>query len=126
MAQAREILGILGERRRDLGMPVATLAKRAGVSVSTTKRILAGNPHIAFASLLAIADALGMRDLRHGENIVAMRQRQATEKAKRLVRMVQATSSLEGQAVDRAAERRMVARTVTELLRGSSAALWAY
>jgi len=125
MTQAREILKVLGERRRDLGMPVATLAKRAGLCVSTTKRILAGNPRVAFASVVAIADALGIRDLRHSENIVSMREKQASEKAKRLVRMVQATSSLEGQAVDGVAEKRMVARTVTQLLRGSSAALWA-
>lgn len=125
MTQMPDILRELAKRRRDLRMPVETLATRAGVSARTTRRILAGNPHVAFASVLAVADALGMRDLSHGSNTDAMRQRQARQKAKQLVKIVQGTSALEGQAVDKTAERHMVARTVTDLLNGPPAALWA-
>lgn len=125
MRQIREILKGLGRRRRDLGMPIRTLAVRAGVPIRTTERILGAGSRVAFASVLAVADALGMRDLHRGQDILAMRQRQAGEKAEKLVEMVQATSALEAQAVDRAAERRMVARTVAELLKGPLAVLWA-
>lgn len=125
MRQIREILKGLGQRRRDLGMPIRTLAVRAGVPIRTTERILGAGSRVAFASVLAVADALGMRDLSDGKDIPAMRQRQATEKAEKLVEMVQATSALEAQAVDRAAELRMIARTVTDLLKGPPAVLWA-
>lgn len=125
MRQIRDILKGLGQRRRDLGMPIRTLAVRAGVPVRTTERILGAGSRVAFASVLAVADALGMRDLHRGQDIPAMRQRQATEKAEKLVKMIQATSALEAQAVDRAAERRMVARTVADLLKGRPAVLWA-
>lgn len=125
MRQIREILKELNQRRRDLGMPIRTLAVRAEVPVRTTERILGGGPRVAFASVLAVADALGMRHLRDGKDIPAMRHRQAGEKAEKLVKMVQATSALEAQAVDKAAERRMVARTVTDLLKGPPAVLWA-
>ena len=124
MTQIREILKELNQRRRDLGMPIRALAVRAGVPVRTTERILGGGSRVAFASVLAVADALGMRDLHRGQDILAMRQRQASEKAEKLVKMVQATSALEAQAVDRAAQRRMVARTVTDLLKGPPAVLW--
>ncbi len=125
MGETPDILRELAERRRLLKMPVEVLARRGGVSVRTTKRILAGNTHVAFGSVLAVARALGMGDLHRGEDIVAMRQRQAREKAEKLIKMVQATSALEGQAVDRAAESHMIARTVRDLLSGPAAALWA-
>lgn len=125
MAETPDILRELAERRRDLKMPVEVLARRAGVSTRTTKRILAGNTHVAFGSVRAVARALGMPDLHRGEDIVAMRQRQAREKAEKLIKMVQASSALEGQAVDKAAESRMVSRTITDLLKGPATALWA-
>ena len=125
MAQIPKILKELAQRRHDLGMPIRTLAMRAGVPVRTTERILGGGARVALASVLAVADALGMRDLHRGQDILAMRKRQAGQKAEKLVKMVQATSALEAQAVDRAAERRMVARTVTDLLKGPPAVLWA-
>jgi len=125
MRSVRDILVDLKRRQRDLGMPIGVLAELAGISVSTVKRILGGNPQVAFASVLALADALGMGDLSNGESVSVMRQRQAEAKAEKLVGMVQGTSSLEGQAVDDSATRNMVDRTVVELLKGSSAALWA-
>jgi len=124
MKSVRDILIDLKRRQRDLGMPIYVLAERAGVSVSTVKRILGGNTQVAFASVWALADALGMTDLSSGERVAVMRQRQAEAKAEKLIGMVQGTSSLEGQAVDDSAIKNMVDRTVVRLLKGSSAALW--
>ncbi len=125
MTQVRDILRELAQRRVDLHMPIGVLARRAGVSVRTARRILDGSAHVAFASVLAVADALGMRDLSHGMRTDAMRQEQAREKARELVSDLQGTSALEGQAVGKSAERDMIARTVTELLSGAPVALWA-
>jgi len=106
-------------------MPIDVLAERAGISASTVKRILGGKTQVAFASVLACAGALGMGDLSNGQSVSLMRQRQAEAKAEKLVAMVQGTSSLEGQAIGDSAVRNMIERTVVELLKGSSAALWA-
>jgi len=47
------------QRRADLGMPYAALARRAGVSLSTVKRVFAGKC-AQLDTLWAIADALGL------------------------------------------------------------------
>ena len=53
-----------------------------------------------------------------------LRERQARSKAKQLVRLVQGSAGLEGQAVDQQEFESMVARTTQELLR-STRKLWA-
>ena len=117
----------LDERRKRLGMSYAVLATRSGVSMPTVVRILSGrNPDASFAKVMALADALGIsfhmkEDLDEDE----LREKQARRKAEYLVRMVQGTSSLEGQAVDSGTLQRMVRQTTHELLGSrSNRKLW--
>ena len=120
------LLRTLDARRRELGMSHAVLAQRSAVSLPTVQRILSGNHTTAsFANVVAIADALGMC-LKFGATVEPekLRRVQARQKAKRLVRMVQGTSGLEGQAVDADTIRRLEERTVHELLAGSNRRLW--
>jgi transcriptional regulator with XRE-family HTH domain len=127
----------LEARRRELKMSRACLAHRSGVSAPTVYRILAGgleNAH--FRYVLAIARALGMsihydpidkeEPLRFRPRIdaSALVRQEARRKAKSLVRMVQATSGLEGQGVDSIAEKNMVRQTVAELMAGSRRRVW--
>lgn len=115
----------LAARRRELGMSFPQLAERSGVSEPTAKRILGGHAASAsYASVAAVAEALGMP---LGSNPIdpdEFRERVALEKAKRLARMVQGTSALEAQAVSPAEFSRLVDQSVHELLARSPRRLW--
>jgi transcriptional regulator with XRE-family HTH domain len=113
-------------------MTKRALAARAGVSLPTVNRILSGKEkRLMIGNVEAIAKALGVV-IRLGaatgvdeiENAFELREKQATKKAKRLVRMVQGTMGLEAQAVDNSVLDQMVRQTVCELLAGSSRRLW--
>src|SRR5581483_6754387 len=94
----------LEERRRKLGMSMAALAKRSGVSLPTVTRILSGHHSTAhFESIVAISDALGIAvEPKEEKSPHDFLKEVALEKAQRLVKLVQGTSGLEGQAVDSA------------------------
>lgn len=114
------------KRRRELGMSRSTLARRSHVSLPTVNRILSEqHPRATFANVAAIADALGLELTAVGaESSEELARKQARSKAKHLVRLVQGTSGLEGQAVDQQELEAMVARTTEKLLRAKRR-LWA-
>jgi transcriptional regulator with XRE-family HTH domain len=116
----------LEQRRRQLGLSYAALAKRSGVSSSTVVRFLSGRyPQISFQNVVAIATALGF-DATFSPTATArdMRRAQAQTKARRLVAFVQGTSGLEAQAVDSEQLEEMTERAANELLAGSPRRLW--
>jgi len=107
-------------------MTYSSLAERSGVSEPTVKRILAGRlAEASFENVAAIAEALGMPLLADPVDIDAFCERAAQEKAQRAARLVQGTSALEAQAVDQEQYRRLVERSVQELLTGPRRQLWA-
>ena len=112
-----DILRKIDKRRRELGMSRTALAKRSQVSLSTVNRILSGqHPEAKFSNVLAIADALDIELTsvpRSGCD--ELRQKQAMNKARRLVRLVQGTSALEGQGLDADELEEMVRHTSREL-----------
>jgi transcriptional regulator with XRE-family HTH domain len=116
----------LNVRRQMLKMSYAIVAKRSGVSTPTVIRILSGsNPNASFASVVRIAEAVGMGVKFEPETGVAdLRERQAENKARRLSRMVQGTSGLEAQAIDADDLEGMTRQTAHELLAGSARKLW--
>ncbi|MCA9274968.1 MAG: helix-turn-helix domain-containing protein [Phycisphaerales bacterium] len=121
-----EILTTLRARRRELGMTFEILADRSGVSVSTLKRMLASTASDASMSdTLAVAQALGVTLSARMPSAEEFREEQAHAKARKLVRMVQGTSALESQGVDDDHIRRMIERTVRDLLNGPRRKLWA-
>jgi transcriptional regulator with XRE-family HTH domain len=120
------LLKQLNQRRRALGLSYELLSKRSGVSRPTVQRVLSGRHAAAsLANVVAIAEALGLA-LRFDSRIEAakLRREQAERKARKLVALVQGTSGLEGQAVDRQAVETMVEQTTHELLAGSKSKLW--
>lgn len=125
MTQTRNILNMLGQRRRALAMPYDELQRRSGVSTSTLKRVLRGEVTVSFATVASVADSLGV-DLgtTHAQDVTAMRERQARVKARKLIALVQGTSALEGQAVDESDRRLMEQKTAAQLLAGSGLKLW--
>ena len=117
---------VLDRRRRELGLSYELLAQRCGLSRPTVYRILSGHHGAAsFASVAAIAESLGLEIRFHSRvDPRTLRRDQAQRKAKQLVALVQGTSGLEGQAVDRRAIEAMVERTTDELMAGSKRRLW--
>ena len=115
----------LNRRREALGMSHAVLAQRSGVSEAAVKRILGGRaPEASYARVTAIASVLGVgvgvAEVAEDEKL----RQQARAKAERVARLVQGTSALESQAVDRGTYERLVERSYHELLAGSRRRLW--
>jgi transcriptional regulator with XRE-family HTH domain len=120
------LLKNLDDRRRELGLSYELLSRRCGVSRPTVQRILSGHHAAAsFANIMAIAESLGL-GLRFDSTIDArdLKREQAVRKAKKLIALVQGTSGLEGQAVDKKTVDSMVEQTTHELLAGSKRRLW--
>ena len=116
----------LNGRRKALGISFATLARLSGVSEPTAKRILGGQlGEASFANVAAIAVTLGASLGLEELDTDAMCRDQAHRKAEQIARLVQGTSALENQAVDAATYRKLVERSVHELLAGSRRRLWA-
>lgn len=111
------IIRQLEQRRQGLKMSRATLARRSGVSLPTVNRILSGKHDSAsFANILAIAEALRI-EIKAEEQGTSyeVREQQAVKKAKYLVRLVQGTSTLEGQGLDEQELAEMIDQTSKEL-----------
>ena len=120
------LLKNLDDRRRELGLSYELLSKRSGVSRPTVQRILSGHHAAAsFASIVAIAESMGLA-IRFDSTVDArdFKRDQAQRKATRLVALVQGTSGLEGQAVDKNAVEAIVEQTTHELLAGPKRKLW--
>lgn len=113
-------------RRNEMGISCADLAQRSRLGHRTVQRIFSGedaNPRLA--TVLALAEAMGV-DLQVAISPVnAIRQRQASRKAEKLVSLVQGTSALEAQGLSAKEVRRLQVRTARELLRGPKHRLWA-
>ncbi len=121
MAFFSELVRFLDRRRHQLGVTYQALAERSGVSLPTVHRILGGGQQSArLSTVLAIARVLGVRLNFDAESDVDdLLERQARQKAERLVGMVQGSAALEGQGLDDDTRERMVRRTVHELRAGS-------
>jgi transcriptional regulator with XRE-family HTH domain len=122
-------------RRRELGMSYRVLAQRSGVSLPVVQRLLSGRIQSpSFRNVMAVAQALGEGLPRvlpdgsctfdFGVSAQKLREQQAEQKARGLVGMVQGTSALEAQAVNKTVYHTMVERTCHELLAGSNQRLW--
>jgi len=117
----------LNDRREKLGISCSVLAKRAGMSLRSVQRILSGeetNPGFQTVTSLARELGVGIR-LDDEMDVRAVRQRQAEQKAERILAIVQGTSALEAQAVSPQTMRDLHEKTVHELLAGSPRRLWA-
>lgn len=110
-------------------MPLAEIARRADLSVTTVQTVLAANMNASkvrpsFESILAISAAMGVDFKVKARSIAAFRREQARRKAKDIVKMVQASSALESQAVDEKTTKMLEQQTIAELLSGPRRKLW--
>ena len=113
------------QRRQQLGLSCAQLGQRTGLSLRTIQRVLSGKEaDPGFATVTLLAKALGVALRLDEEDINTLRLRQATEKADRLVALVQGTSALEEQGLSATTLQDLRQRTVRDLLAGSNRKLW--
>ena len=115
----------LDTRRQQLGMSCAAVAQRSGVSLVTVQRMMRGDYRRAvYDNVAKVAQAVGMGiELNPLGDAETYRERQARQKAERLVRIAQGSSALEAQAV-RAQDVRKMIQTITYELLGSKRKLW--
>jgi hypothetical protein len=122
-------------RRRELGMSYRVLAELSGASLPAVQRLLSARVQDpSFPVVMAVVKALGggtPRILPDGSctfefpvSAQKIREQRATEKARKLVSLVQGTSALEAQAVRKSDYVQMIDRTRHDLLAGSSQRLW--
>lgn len=116
----------LEQRRHELGISKAQLARRSGVSAVTIHRILGGRiDNATVANVRAVSSALGVKLTATAPSTsYDLQRREATAKAEKIAAMIQGTSALEGQAVDSELRRQIVQRTADELMAGSRRRLW--
>ena len=95
-------------------------------SVATVRRVLRGDYGSAsFDTVQSIAEALGLSlRLEPKFKLSDMRERQAMQKAGKLVKIVQANSSLEGQGLGRDDLKEQTKLVAHKLLGGSPRKLW--
>ncbi len=112
-------------RRRELGLSRSALARRSRVSLPTVNRILTGQyGKASFENVLAVARALELElTAVESNNSDTVRTMQARKHARRLLKLLQGTSALEGQAVEQQALDTMLDRTASQLLE-SNRRLW--
>ncbi len=133
MAATTQVLAQFDQRRAALRMSMTSLARRAGISVPTVRRLLAGResrPRIDIVTALAVALGVEVRlsDSAHVHESVsteAFREAQARTKAKRMVKLVQGTMALEAEAVGAGTLRQMEQENFHALMAGSARRLWA-
>jgi transcriptional regulator with XRE-family HTH domain len=116
----------LNDLRESLGMSYAVLASRCGVSLPTVQRILqqGGIGAASFANVAAVANALGATLDMSTPDPDELCRRQARHKAEQVARLVQGTSALESQAVDRESYNQLIEKSYRQLLAGSKRKLW--
>lgn len=127
-----DMANIMAERKAKLGMSEAYIAWRSGVSQSVVHRILSGkHPRAAFEDFLAIAKTLGLKERRvpsgfdlRWQSIPFMLEQRAKILAVVQAALVQGTSGLEGQAVSRQEQERLLMEYKNKLLAGPKKDLW--
>lgn len=121
-----QIISEMAARKEKLGLTDSKIARLSGVSQPVVNRILKGRHKTArLDQIIAIADVLDLRiTIREMADAMDLRRKQAEKKADQIIRMVQATSALEGQGLDKKTLEDMREQTVIELLAGPDSVLW--
>jgi len=132
MYTTNRLFSQLENRRARLGMSKADLARRAGVSLPTVRRLLSGREKRARTDIVAaIATALGVEVrlsaapcVHESVDASAFRRQQARAKAKRLAKLVQGTMALEAEAVGEDIVEELEEQNFHALLTGPAYRLW--
>ncbi len=126
MAQTRDMLAELDQRRKELGMSFRILARQSGLGPTTVQRVLGGQSGERFETLLKIAEALGVGiGIIKPRRVTAVRRDWAKMKAGKIVALAQGSAALEDQAIDGTAMKRIEKDIEDSLLADTNLRLWA-
>jgi len=127
MAYYPEEFAALDLRRRELGLSCRMLAQKTKLSLRTVQRICSGeHPDASWSNVRKLAEAMGLKLMvQSGVSAQTLREQQARLKAERIVRMVQGTSALEAQPLEKDRWEDMIRQTMHELMAGPNRDLWA-
>src|SRR5579863_9378412 len=128
MAMSKQALAqSLEQRRQQLGMSCAVVARRARLGLSTVQRALAdGDVSTTYETFERIAAALGatLRVQLQGPTVSQVKEQQAKQKARGLVAMTQGTSALEAAPLPNKVLTELEKQSTMQLLSGSPRRLW--
>ena len=119
---------ILAERKHQLGMSEAYIAREAGLSQPTVHRILSGvHPSASFNDIMMIAEVMGLKTESFSlefEDITDMLTQQAEQLAKKYTDINNATNQMEGQGLMGSDKKRLGFGLKAALLGGVRRNLW--
>ncbi len=128
MSPCKNILDELEDRRIELGMSIAALARIAGLGKATVQKALRGSGTDSFSTMRAIGGAVGI-EIGPGATkpvpVKSVRRKQAKSKAEFIVRLVAGNSALENHRIDPKRASQLQREATRQLLGGSNLALWA-
>lgn len=119
---------ILAERKRQLGMSEAYIAREAGLSQPTVHRILSGeHSSTSLNDIMMIAEVMGLKTETFQlefEDVTDMLTQQAESLAKKYTDINNATNQMEGQGLTNADKKRLGFGLKAALLGGVRRNLW--
>jgi hypothetical protein len=111
-----QFLRQIKRRIRRLGIPNSEIAKRSRVEYSTVEMVLSAPITVPLDQIVAVGASVGLVYGGTSQPIRDVYRAAVRTKARYIVRLVQGTSALESQAVDRVACRELTKLAVRELV----------
>ena len=114
-----ELVKRIEARRKELNITIVNLSKLSGLGVRTVNRFLAGED-VKLSTVERLTNLLGL-DFAGNEvvSVAQLQRRQAKEKALLMVALVQGTSSLEMQGLEKSTVSTMLKKMEQAFLTGS-------
>jgi len=114
-----ELIKRIEARRKELNITIVNLSKLSGLGVRTVNRFLAGED-VKLSTVERLTNLLGL-DFAGNEvvSVAQLQRRQAKEKALLMVALVQGTSSLEMQGLEKSTVSTMLKKMEQAFLTGS-------
>jgi len=114
-----ELIKRIEARRKELNITIVNLSKLSGLGVRTVNRFLAGED-VKLSTVERLTNLLGL-DFAGNEvvSVAQLQRRQAKEKALLMVALVQGTSSLEMQGLEKSTVTTMLKKMEQAFLTGS-------
>ena len=111
-----QFLRRIKKRIQRLGIPNSEIAKRSRMECSTVELVLSSPITVPLNQIVAVGASVGLVYGGTSQSIRDVYRTAVRTKARYIVRLVQGTSALENQAVDRAARRELTKLAVRELV----------
>ncbi len=114
----QELINIIQHRRKQVGITLENLAKLSGLGIRTLNRLFAGED-VKFSTIEKVTNFLGLDFAgREVMSLEELKNHRAYQKALFMVSLVQSTSALEKQGLDKDTLDNMIEKLKIEFLEG--------